>query len=46
MPRLWTMDTRALSHVLANNYKYQKPAQMRYNLSRILGEGVSAADIL
>lgn len=38
--RLFTMDTRALNHVLTHSSDYQKPAQVRYNLARILGEGV------
>ncbi|KAG1852910.1 cytochrome P450 [Suillus tomentosus] len=39
--RLFTMDTRALNHVLTHSSSdYQKPSQVRYNLSRILGEGV------
>ncbi|EGO00976.1 hypothetical protein SERLA73DRAFT_178985 [Serpula lacrymans var. lacrymans S7.3] len=38
--RLFTMDTRALNHVLTHSLDYQKPEQVRYNLSRVLGEGV------
>jgi len=38
--RLFTMDTRALNHVLANSSDYQKPSQVRYNLGRLFGEGV------
>jgi cytochrome P450 len=38
--RLFTMDTRALNHVLTHSSDYQKPPQVRYNLARILGEGV------
>lgn len=38
--RLFTMDTRALNHVLTHSSDYQKPSQVRYNLARILGEGV------
>ncbi|KAG2159211.1 cytochrome P450 [Suillus bovinus] len=38
--RLFTMDTRALNHVLTHSNDYQKPSQVRYNLARILGEGV------
>ncbi|KAG0696180.1 cytochrome P450 [Suillus ampliporus] len=34
------MDTRALNHVLTHSSDYQKPSQVRYSLSRILGEGV------
>jgi hypothetical protein len=46
MYRLCTFDTRALHHILTHNYKYQKPEQVRYNLSRILGEGLSTIEIL
>ncbi|KAN0097940.1 Cytochrome P450 [Tylopilus felleus] len=38
--RLFTMDTRAINHVLIHSNDYQKPAQVRYNLSQILGEGL------
>ncbi|KAH7910533.1 cytochrome P450 [Hygrophoropsis aurantiaca] len=38
--RLFTMDLRALNHVLTHSLDYQKPEQVRYNLSQILGEGV------
>ncbi|KAN0097938.1 Cytochrome P450 [Tylopilus felleus] len=38
--RLFTMDTRAINHVLTHSNDYQKPAQVRYNLSKILGEGL------
>ncbi|KAF9219209.1 cytochrome P450 [Gyrodon lividus] len=38
--RLFTMDTRAISHVLTHSSDYQKPSQVRYNLAQILGEGV------
>ncbi|KAF8830625.1 hypothetical protein HHX47_DHR2000902 [Lentinula edodes] len=38
--RLFTMDTKALNHVLMNHYIYQKPEAARYNLSQILGEGI------
>ncbi|KAF8894814.1 cytochrome P450 [Infundibulicybe gibba] len=40
MRRLFTMDTRALNHVLMNSYNYQKPAAARYNLSRVVGPGL------
>ena len=33
------MDTRAINHVLTHSNDYQKPAQIRYTLSQILGEG-------
>ncbi|TDL20680.1 cytochrome P450 [Rickenella mellea] len=38
--RLYTVDLRALSHVLTHTAVYQKPAQARRNLSRLLGNGV------
>ncbi|KAF9236873.1 cytochrome P450 [Melanogaster broomeanus] len=38
--RLFTMDTRAINHVLIHSTDYQKPSQARYFLSQILGEGV------
>ncbi|KAG6856730.1 hypothetical protein H0H87_001330 [Tephrocybe sp. NHM501043] len=38
--RLFTMDTKALNHVLMNTNIYQKPEPARYNLSRIVGGGV------
>jgi hypothetical protein len=40
MDRLYTIDTKAINHVLMNSYNYQKPEGARYNLSRILGNGV------
>ncbi|KIJ62084.1 hypothetical protein HYDPIDRAFT_114926 [Hydnomerulius pinastri MD-312] len=38
--RLFTLDTRAINHVLTHSSDYQKPSQVRYNLSQVLGEGV------
>jgi cytochrome P450 len=38
--RLFTIDHRAINHILTHSFEYQKPAQGRYNLSRIVGEGV------
>ncbi|TBU23441.1 cytochrome P450 [Dichomitus squalens] len=40
MDRLWTMDTRALNHIMTHSFVYQKPSQARRNLARILGKGV------
>ncbi|KAF8061716.1 cytochrome P450 [Lyophyllum atratum] len=40
MRRLYTMDTKALNHVLMNSNIYQKPEAARYQLSRVLGTGV------
>ncbi|EIN14704.1 cytochrome P450 [Punctularia strigosozonata HHB-11173 SS5] len=42
--RLCTADPRALNHVLTHSADYQKPAFARYNLSRILGEGLLVAE--
>jgi hypothetical protein len=38
--RLYTMDTKALHHVLMNSTDYQKPKAARYDLSRIVGAGM------
>ncbi|KAJ3514175.1 hypothetical protein NLJ89_g2525 [Agrocybe chaxingu] len=40
MNRLYTTDPKALNHILMNSMIYQKPEAARYNLSRILGNGV------
>ncbi|KAI0933177.1 hypothetical protein AcV7_004723 [Taiwanofungus camphoratus] len=40
LDRLYTLDTRALSHVLVNSFVYQKPDMIRYNLTRIFGKGL------
>ena len=40
MKRLYTIDTKAINHVLMNDYLYQKPEPARYNLSQILGSGI------
>jgi hypothetical protein len=40
MNRLYTTDTKALNHVLMNDYLYEKPESARYNLSQILGSGI------
>ena len=37
--RLFTMDTKALAHVLMNAHIYEKPEPARYNLIGLLGEG-------
>ncbi|KIP05284.1 hypothetical protein PHLGIDRAFT_119933 [Phlebiopsis gigantea 11061_1 CR5-6] len=37
---LWTVDIRALSHILHRTDIYQKPMFARYHLSRLLGPGV------
>ncbi|KIK80380.1 hypothetical protein PAXRUDRAFT_833550 [Paxillus rubicundulus Ve08.2h10] len=38
--RLFTMDPRAINYVLTHSSDFQKPSQVRYSLSQILGEGV------
>ncbi|KAG7453117.1 cytochrome P450 [Guyanagaster necrorhizus] len=38
--RLITTDQRALSHILNNAYDYPKPPHSRFNLGRIVGEGL------
>ena len=40
MNRLYTIDTKAINHILMNSNIYQKPESTRYNLSRIMGNGV------
>jgi len=37
---LYTMDTRALTHILNHSNDYQKPAVVRAGLSRIVGKGL------
>ncbi|KII91538.1 hypothetical protein PLICRDRAFT_156698 [Plicaturopsis crispa FD-325 SS-3] len=37
---LFTLDTKALSHILSHADTYQKSKAMRYNLSRIVGPGL------
>ncbi|KAF8898203.1 cytochrome P450 [Gymnopilus junonius] len=38
--RLYTIDLKAINHILMNSYIYQKPEGARYNLTQILGNGV------
>ncbi|KZP14576.1 cytochrome P450 [Athelia psychrophila] len=38
--RLCTKDTRAVAHILNHSYTYQKPAQVKYTLGRMLGKGL------
>nr|BAL05140.1 cytochrome P450 [Phanerodontia chrysosporium] len=40
MWRLWTVDTRALNHILTHHLIYQRPLPSRYQLSRLVGPGV------
>ncbi|KAI0744951.1 cytochrome P450 [Earliella scabrosa] len=39
-PRLWTIDTRTINHVLTHSTDYYKPGESRRGLARILGQGV------
>ncbi|KAI0692278.1 cytochrome P450 [Cytidiella melzeri] len=41
---LWTMDTRALNHILTNTYTYQRPRQTRYHMAQLIGQGVLVAE--
>ena len=38
------MDTKAVNHILMNNYTYQKPSHAKYNLTTIVGGGVLVAE--
>lgn len=38
--RLWTMDTRALNHIMTHSTIYQRPPSGRYQLSLVVGPGV------
>ncbi|KIY48866.1 cytochrome P450 [Fistulina hepatica ATCC 64428] len=38
--RLWTLDHKAIHHVIANDHIYEKPEAIRYSLARILGAGL------
>ncbi|KIK52835.1 hypothetical protein GYMLUDRAFT_233155 [Collybiopsis luxurians FD-317 M1] len=38
--RLFTLDSKALNHVIMHHFIYQRPEQGRWHLSRILGNGV------
>ncbi|KAF8838342.1 cytochrome P450 [Paxillus ammoniavirescens] len=42
--RLFTLDTRALNHVLTHANDYGKPPQLRRALAQILGEGLLYAE--
>ncbi|KAH9919442.1 cytochrome P450 [Epithele typhae] len=42
--RLWTMDLRAVNHVLTHSNVYQKPVQQRGALIQIIGNGVLATE--
>ncbi|TFK67144.1 cytochrome P450 [Pluteus cervinus] len=40
LSRLYTMDPKALGHILMNSEDYEKPDSVRYVLSQIVGSGV------
>lgn len=42
--QLYTVDPKALNHVLMNYHIWQKPEVSRYNLTRIIGGGVLVAE--
>ncbi|KAF8352245.1 cytochrome P450 [Amanita rubescens] len=42
--RLFTMDAKALSHILMNSSLYEKPEIARYALTRLLGDGLLVAE--
>ncbi|KAG8990152.1 hypothetical protein FRB93_003318 [Tulasnella sp. JGI-2019a] len=41
---LFTMDPRAVAHIMNHSYDYPKPLLMRENLTHVLGEGVLVAE--
>ncbi|CCM04147.1 uncharacterized protein FIBRA_06309 [Fibroporia radiculosa] len=38
--RLYTLDTRAVGHILSHSYDYPKPEMSRFTLSQVLGAGL------
>jgi hypothetical protein len=38
--RLYTIDPKALNHIMMNHYIYQRPEASRFGLQSILGNGV------
>jgi len=44
MNRLFTVDTKALNHIVMNSHIYRKPEPARYALSQLLGDGVLVAE--
>lgn len=40
VPQLFTLDTRALNHILHHSEHYYKPEIARLTLGEVLGEGV------
>ncbi|KAJ6523502.1 cytochrome P450 [Mycena vulgaris] len=41
---LYTMDTKAIQHILNNSHNYQKPRIARFSLARIVGPGILVAE--
>ncbi|KAJ7092281.1 cytochrome P450 [Mycena belliarum] len=39
-PDLYTIDTKALHHIITHTQIYQKPLEVQYNLGRVVGPGV------
>lgn len=37
--RFFTIDAKAITHVLMNSHIYEKPAATRYELTQVLGDG-------
>ncbi|KAI0083795.1 cytochrome P450 [Irpex rosettiformis] len=44
IPRLWTVDPRAINHILTNSYAYQKTSESRFVLARVVGPGLLVAE--
>lgn len=43
--RLFTLDTRALNHILTHSADYRKPEVARRNLAKVLGEGAGVGTL-
>ena len=37
---LYTLDMKAVNHILVNSYIYQKPEASRYSMSLLIGHGL------
>ncbi|EED83509.1 predicted protein [Postia placenta Mad-698-R] len=44
LPELFTIDTRAINHVLSHSQEYPKPEETRVSLVEILGNGLVVAE--
>lgn len=44
IPKLFTIDTRAMNYVLSHSQEYPKPERSRHNLVQILGNGLVVAE--